>query len=205
MERAEWSRPRRSRWMGWLREKGCAERGAGEHTEPWEHGRETEAAAETGREGSLPPGKDWRYLHPNPIQEVFIPMVIRELRDQLDTQQSGKEIPSMSSTWRSGPQHATPAPCQRAELGGKALNVDTSSPTWNKDIPGRNGRGGDAQAALGAHQYQVTARTEVKLWANPATNYPGDAELEPSPFLWEAAPGPARPIPLPKAMEREQG
>lgn len=28
--------------------------------------------------------------------------------------------------------------------------------------------------ALPAHQYQVTARTEVKLWANPATNDPAE-------------------------------
>lgn len=34
-----------------------------------------------------------------------------------------------------------------------------------------------------AHQYQVTERPEVKLFANLVTNYPRDAAPEPSPHL----------------------
>lgn len=57
----------------------------------------------------------------------------------------------------------------------------------------------------GAHQYQVTARPEVKLFANLATNYPGDAVPEPSPSLWEVVLGPAGSIPLPKAAGKGMG
>lgn len=115
------------------------------------------------------------------------------------------------TTRKETPIHEDQAPCShpcslpKGGTGGKPLNLDNSSLTWNQGIPGRQGWGGEAEAAHGAHQYQVTARTEVKLWANPATNYPRDAKLEPSLSLWERDPGPARPIPLLKAMERDQG
>lgn len=56
-----------------------------------EHRRETEAAGETGREGPVLP----RCLHPNPIQEQleeFVPVAMWAGREQLGTQQDGKEF-----------------------------------------------------------------------------------------------------------------
>lgn len=110
-----------------------------------------------------------------------------------------KEIPSVKIRLRA----LHPCSLPKGRTGGKSPQLDILPPGIKTFQAGMAG-GGDAQAALGAHQYQVTARTEVKIWANPATNYPREAELEPSPFLWEAAPGPARSILLPKAMEGEQ-